>query len=173
MWFLKCLTVRDPRRIVLKSPPHTGRIKTLLELFPDARFIHIVRDPQVVFPSTMNLWRRLRHDEGLQTPRYEGLEEYVFETFQQMYDAFERDRESIDPVRFSEVRYEDLVADPIGQVRRVYDELGLGEFDAVLPAIEQYLESVKDYKKNRFQTPPELQAKIAERLKPYIEKYGY
>ncbi len=173
LWFLKCLTLKDPRRIVLKSPPHTARIKILLELFPDARFIHIVRDPQVVFPSTMNLWRRLRHDEGLQTPRYEGLEEYVFQTFEQMYDAFERNRELIDPARFSEVRYEELVADPIGQVRRVYDELELGQFDAVLPALQRYLESVKDYQKNRFETPPELQAEIARRLKPYIEKYGY
>ena len=32
-WFLKCLTVRTPRRIVLKSPPHTFRVKVLLEMF--------------------------------------------------------------------------------------------------------------------------------------------
>src|SRR5262249_34441633 len=40
--FLQALTYHDPRRLVLKSPPHSCRIKTLLELFPDARFIHIV-----------------------------------------------------------------------------------------------------------------------------------
>ena len=57
--FLRRLTFKDPRRLILKSPPHTCRIKLLLELFPDARFVHIVRDPYVVFPSTVNLWKSL------------------------------------------------------------------------------------------------------------------
>ena len=52
VWFLKCVTVRRRKRIVLKSPPHTFRVKTLLELFPNARFVHIIRDPHVIFPST-------------------------------------------------------------------------------------------------------------------------
>src|SRR5262249_55673566 len=47
--FLQHLTFKDPRRLILKSPPHSCRIPVLLELFPDARFVHIVRDPYVVF----------------------------------------------------------------------------------------------------------------------------
>ena len=35
MWFLKCLTVRESKRIVLKSPPHTFRIEALMEMFPE------------------------------------------------------------------------------------------------------------------------------------------
>ena len=95
MWFLKCLTVRTPKRIVLKSPPHTFRIKILLEMFPKARFIHIIRNPFVIFPSTINLWKRLYRNDGLQMPTYEGLDEQVFETFTRMYDVFERDRSLI------------------------------------------------------------------------------
>ena len=78
--FLRGLTFKDPRRLVLKSPTHSFRIKTLLELFPDARFVHIVRDPHVVFSSTVNLWKSLYRNHGLQTPTFAGLEEYVFET---------------------------------------------------------------------------------------------
>ena len=68
VWFLKCITVRRPRRIVLKSPPHTFRIKALLELFPDARFIHIVRNPYVIFPSTIKLWKCLYQDRACRFP---------------------------------------------------------------------------------------------------------
>ncbi len=46
LWFLKQVTLRHPKRLVLKSPPHTFRIRVLLEMFPDARFVHIV--PQSV-----------------------------------------------------------------------------------------------------------------------------
>ena len=70
LWFLKCVTLRNPKRLVLKSPPHTARIRVLLELFPDARFVHVVRDPCVIFPSTINLWRRHYRDQGLQVPKY-------------------------------------------------------------------------------------------------------
>ena len=46
-------------RLVLKSPPHSARIRILKELFPDALFVHIVRDPYVVFSSTVHLWKTL------------------------------------------------------------------------------------------------------------------
>jgi hypothetical protein len=173
VWFLKCLTVRSPKRIVLKSPTHTCRIKVLLELFPNARFIHLVRDPYVIFPSTVNLWKRLYHDQGLQIPDYQGLEEHVFRTFNRVYEAFERDRHLIDPSRFCQVRYEDLVGDPIEQVRMLYDRLELGGFDKVLPALRKYVAAQADYKTNRYEISEETRAEISRRWRRYIEQYGY
>ena len=173
MWFLKCLTVRTPRRIVLKSPPHTFRIKVLLEMFPKARFIHIVRNPLVIFPSTINLWKRLYRNDGLQVPTYEGLDEYVFKTFTRMYEVFERDRGLIPAGQFCEVRYEDLVAEPIQQMQRVYEELNLGGFEKVLPQMKTYFAKKADYKTNRYQLPPELAAEIGRRWAGFFERYGY
>ncbi len=173
MWFLKCLTVRTPRRIVLKSPPHTFRIKVLLEMFPKACFIHIIRNPYVIFPSTINLWKRLYRNDGLQMPTYEGLEEHVFATFSRMYEVFERDRSLIPAGQFCEVRYEDLVAQPIQQMQRVYDELNLGGFETVRPQMEAYFAQKADYKTNRYQLPPELAAEISRRWASFFQRYGY
>ena len=173
LWFLKCLTLRDPRRIVLKSPPHTGRIKVLLELFPQARFVHIVRDPYVIFPSTVNLWKRMHRRDGLQVPHHECLDEHTFATFERMYASFERDRQLIGPTRYCEVRYEDLVADPIGEMRKIYDGLELGQFARALPGLEEYVAGQKDYKTNRYEISPEIRAEITRRWSAFIEKYGY
>ncbi|MGA2031532.1 MAG: sulfotransferase [Thermoguttaceae bacterium] len=173
LWFLKCLTLRNPKRIILKSPPHTFRIKVLLELFPNARFIHIIRNPYVIFPSTVNLWKRLYADQGLQTPTGEGLEEYVLETFRKMYEVFERDRHLIPPENFCQVRYEDLVADPLGQMETVYQRLGLGKFQEVLPALTAYFARNANYQTNRYRLAPELEAEISRRWSPYIRRYGY
>ncbi|MGO8744588.1 MAG: sulfotransferase family protein [Thermoguttaceae bacterium] len=176
LWFLKCLTLADPRRVVLKSPPHTARIKVLLELFPNARFVHIVRDPFVLFSSTVTLWKRLHDDQGVQDAKkagYPGLEEYVFRTLNEMYAAFDRDRALIPPSHFAEVRYEDLVRDMVGQMRRIYDELDLGEFDKLLPALQKFVASQADYKKNRYQLAPEVRDEIARRWSGYIAQYGY
>jgi hypothetical protein len=171
--FLRQITYRTPKRIVLKSPPHTARIKTLLELFPRARFVHIVRDPFALFPSTMNLWTTLYRRHGLQVPQFEGLEEQVFETLERMYERFEADRELIAPERFYELRYEDLVRDPIGNVQMIYEKLGLGEFDGILPALEKYVAETKGYQTNCYEITPQQRGEISRRWAGYVRQYGY
>ncbi len=173
LWFLKCLTLRTPGRVVLKTPQHTCRVKTLLELFPDARFVHIVRDPYTIFPSTIKLWKRMYRYHGLQKPRYEGLEEHVFDTLNRMYDVFEEDRKLVDPSRFYEVRYEDLVADPAGKIKELYERLDLGDYENARPGVERYVERTKNYKVNRHELPAEMRDQITRRWGKYIERYGY
>jgi hypothetical protein len=172
--FLHELSFRDPRRLVLKSPTHTCRIPTLLELFPDARFVHIVRDPYVVFPSTVNLWKSLYATHGMQTPRFAGLEEHVFSTFTHLYERLEAGKKLIPAGRFHEVRYEDLIRDPLGEMRLLYERLELGEFDRVRPRLEQYLAAHAGYRTNRYNPlPPDLQAEITRRWGAVIRRYGY
>ncbi len=57
-YFLQKLTWKYRRPLVLKSPSHTCRIRLLLELFPDARFVHVHRNPYVVFLSNSTPARR-------------------------------------------------------------------------------------------------------------------
>jgi hypothetical protein len=172
-WFLKRVTFRDPKRIILKSPPHTGRIRVLLELFPDARFVHIVRDPYALFGSTVKLWKTLYKFQSLQEPKYEGMEEYVFSCFERMYGQFERDRELIDPARLFEVRYEDLVRNPIDQMRALYERLSLGEFEMALPKLEAYFRDKQDFRPDTYQLSAELRDEIDRRWGPYMHRHGY
>jgi hypothetical protein len=171
--FLQQITLKDPRCLVLKSPPHTCRIKVLQEMFPDALFVHIVRNPYVVFPSTVNLWKSLYRTHGLQRPTFRGLDEYVYATFTHMYERLEQTRGLVAPERFYELRYEDLVRDPLGQMRALYDHLGLGGFERLRPRLENYLASLAGYETNRYQLTDEQRAEIARRWRPVIERYGY
>jgi hypothetical protein len=171
--FLRQITYLRPKRIVLKSPPHTCRIKTLLEIFPQARFVHIVRDPFVLYASTYNLWRTLYRKHGLQRPTYEGLEEHVLRTFERMYEKFEAERELINSNRFCEVQYEELVRDPIGCVRTIYETLDLGDFDTVLPALERYVAATQGYQTNKYELSEEARGQVAQRWSDFIRRYGY
>ena len=171
--FLKQLTYKDPRRLVLKSPPHTCRIEALLQLFPDAQFVHIVRDPYVVFPSTVNLWKTLAQKHGLQPPHGAGMEEYVFSTFNRVYAGLERGRKLIDPARFYELRYEDLIQDPVGELAKLYGHLNLGGFEDYLPRLQAYLATIRGYETNRYQLRPEQRIEISRRWGTVIRQYGY
>ena len=170
---LQRITYRNPKRLVLKSPPHTARIPILLEMFPDAKFVHIARNPYVIFPSTVHTWKSLYKKHGLQTPTFAGLDEYVYSTFERMYERYEAGRKLADPSRFHELRYEDLMQNPLTEMERLYRQLSLGEFDRVKPRLEQYLEQNKGYETNKYDLTPEQKIEITRRWASYIQRYGY
>lgn len=171
--FLRTLTFKDQRRLVLKSPPHTCRIKVLRDMFPDARFIHIVRDPYAVFPSTVHLWKSLYLMHGLQHPTYEGLEEHVLATFDRMYRRLDETRGLVEPSRFHELKYEDLVRDPVGELKKLYDHLELDGWEAYRPRLEAYLDTLKGYETNRYALTPEQRAEVTRRWGWVFRRYGY
>ena len=171
--FLASLAAADPRRPVLKSPPHTARVGVLAEMYPESRFLHVVRDPFVVFSSTMRLWRSLHEVQSLQVDRGDTLEPYVFAAFEEMYAAFDRDRAALAPGRLHEIRYEDLVADPVARLAEAYERLDLGGFDDVRPMLEETARSMKQYRTNTYVSDPRIVAEISRRWGPFIERYGY
>lgn len=172
--FFQLVAMRRPgKRIVVKTPQHLGRMSVLQEMFPEARFVHIVRDPYKVFPSTMKLWKALYKVQAFQNANCVGLEEFVFQCFERMYAQFERDRAAIDPSRLHDIRYEDLVADPAGELEAIYNKLELGDFDRVRAPLADYLETTKDYKTNKFQLDSSLREQIDRRWGHWMRPFGY
>jgi hypothetical protein len=171
--FVKMLTLSTGKRVLLKSPPHTGRVEVLARLFPGAKFIHIARHPFALFPSTMRLWQSLDEVQGLQMPRGRGLDEYVFSCLTRMYAGFEEQRQRLDAGAIYDIHYEDLIADPVGQLAKIYRQLELGDFDSVRPKVAALVEEQKEYKPNKHKVHPELKEIIRQRWKAYFERYGY
>lgn len=171
--FLRTLTYRDPRQLVLKSPTHTARIPVLLEMFPEARFVHIVRDPRIVFPSTVRMRTSMTGGHCFQAPSGAGVQERVFQDFRVIYDRFEAARPLLKPGRFHELRYEDLVADPLGEMSRVYDALELDGFEAARPLLEQYLRQTDGYETNKYALDEPTRIEIERRCSDVMKRYGY
>ena len=171
--FLRRVTYKTGKRLVMKSPPHTARIKTLKAMFPKAIYIHIVRDPFVVFPSTVNLWKALYRTHGLQTPTFLGLEEQVLATFTHLYERLEEGKKLLGPEQFFEMRYEDLIKDPTATIKKVYDHFQLDGFEQCLPRLNNYLATVKGYETNKYQLSDGQRAEISRRWGDVIRRYGY
>ena len=171
--FLRRLAFRDPRRQVLKSPTHTARVGALAAAFPGAQFVHIVRDPRAVFPSTVHTWRQMWGSVAFQEPTFDGVEEYVLSSFERMYRAFERDRPTLSEGQLHEVKYEDLIRDPVGEVGKIYERLGLAGFDRARPRLADYAAKSKSFRTNTHDMADDLWQRIAGRWRGYIERYGY
>jgi omega-hydroxy-beta-dihydromenaquinone-9 sulfotransferase len=173
LYFAKAVTYLRNKPIVFKSPPHTGRIATLLEIFPEARFVHIARDPYELFASTLRLWKALDDVQGFQIAGDEGREAYVFAAFERMYRGYERQRHLVPPGRLHEIRYEDLTADPVEEMRTIYARLGLGDFEEIRPRLEEYLQDHADYQRNRHALSPAIREEIDRRWSGYMARFGY
>ena len=172
--FLKKLTLKHGRPLVLKSPPHTARIRLLLDLFPDARFVHIHRDPYDVFRSTRHMIRTVQPVFQLQaSPPLDG-DDTILGVYAEMYDAYFEQRGLIPEGRLCDVGYEDLVREPLAVVGSIYRTLGLAGFEGVQARLETYLGSISDYRKNRLDDLPEpLRRRIAHEWGRSFDEWGY
>jgi hypothetical protein len=175
VFFLKKLTWKYGRRpLVLKSPPHTCRIRLLLDLFPDARFVHIHRNPYRVFQSTRHWLRTAGAWYYLQRPDLRNLEERILRTSQEMYQVFFEERSLIPAGHFHEICFEDLEADPLGQLRMLYEALGLPDFEHVRPHLERYVARLSGYQKNTLpDVSPELKQRIVVGWRQWFDEWGY
>jgi hypothetical protein len=172
--FLKKLTLKYQRPLLLKSPPHTCRIRLLLEMFPEARFIHIHRDPYAVFQSSRRTFRLMLDWNGLQRPELDGLDNWVLRQYREMYDVFFDEKTLIPKHRFHEIRFSDLEKDPVGQLRSAYEMLALPDFRTVESELRKYVASLASYRKNVFtEIAPDLKGRIAREWGRCFEEWGY
>jgi hypothetical protein len=171
--FVQTLTLDKKTGLILKSPPHTGRVGTLYSMFPRAKFIHITRHPEEVYSSTVRLWKSLDSVQGLQVPKHEHLEEYVLNSLEKMYGGFDAQRPQIPSKQIVDVRYDELAANPVEVLRGVYEKLGMGEFERLKPHLEKYMADHEDFKVNRHSLDDETKAKIRDRWASFFETYGY
>jgi hypothetical protein len=168
------LAFKYGRPLVLKSPGHTCRIRLLLELFPEAKFVHIHRNPYDVFRSTRHTVRTVTPWWALQRPDYSDLEERSLRQYREVYEAFFEERGLIPKGHFHEIGFEALEADPIGQVRGIYEALALPDFRQVEPALRRYVASLSGYKKNTLpELPAELRSRVAREWRRCFDEWGY
>jgi hypothetical protein len=151
------------RRLVLKNPVNTARVRMLLEVFPDAKFIHIHRSPYDVFASTRNLYGKILEYTTLQKLDPRDSDEAIFILYEAMMRRFFADRALIPEGNLLEMRFDDLERDPLGEVRRVYEGLGLPGFADAEPALRRYIASQTSYSKNRFELAAQERERIGRR----------
>ena len=172
--FLRKVTLWAGRRLILKSPAHTARIRTLLKLFPEAQFVHISRNPYAVFQSTKHLYQTMFRTTSLQPTDNLDLDEMVLRRYEIVYERFHAERSMIPVGRYCELHYEELDADPIRAMKKIYSELELQGFDKAYPHLLRHIATIGDYQKNKFrQLPTALQDKIGQRWFRSFDEWGY
>jgi hypothetical protein len=172
-YFMKKLSFSKGKRIVLKSPPHLGRIPVLLKMFPGAKFVHITRNPYVVYQSFQKNWRRGHALSHLQKPDPLVIKEVILSWYTDLFALYERDRQLIPPGDLHELRFEDLEKSPRQSLEKIYQELSLPGFENFWQRASAYLDGLAGYKKNAYTLTEEVRALINQRWRFFFERYDY
>ncbi len=133
-----------------KNPPHTGRVKELVKMFPHAKFIYLMRNPYTVFESTRSFFANTIQPLKLQNITPEELEQNILSVYAKLYHKYEADKHCIPEGNLVEVKFEDFEADAVAMTRHIYQTLAIPGFEEAFPAISKYVGEKKAYKKNKY-----------------------
>ena len=171
---LRKATLNDPHKpLLIKNPVNTARIKILLELFPDAKFIHIYRNPYTVFLSSRHFFQSVLQITQLQGIDPEALDDNILWFYKELMQRFFDEKDLIPGENFTEVRFEDFEESPLTEVQRIYDELGLPGYSNAESAFRKYLATLGDYRKNHYEIDPPTIAKVRSHWRFTIDRWAY
>jgi hypothetical protein len=161
------------RRLLLKNPGYTAQIGAIRALWPDARFVHIYRNPYVVFESTRRALRTVLRELALQSHEHVPIDEVVLEVYPRMMSRLLEEVDRLPSRAIVHVGFEELERNPLGQLERIYRSIQLGNYAAARPRIEAYLQSIHDYRKSTYAFSKESVGRVTERWQPFVTRFGY
>jgi hypothetical protein len=173
---LQHLQWRVPGEWVLKWPKHLFSLDALLDTYPDARIVWTHRDPGRVLPSVVDFVGSIRR--GI-SPVYDpvrfGNEWVALEEIGLLRAMTVRERIR-DESRFYDLQYNDLIADPVAAVSRIYEHFGIAVDDEIRGRVADYQADNPQDKHGRHRYTPDQYGldvdRIRQRFRPYIERYG-
>ena len=134
-YYRSCLQRRlyasGPRKTILtKATQSSGAVESLLEAFPDGRFITIIRHPYESVPSHVSVfwpvWQA--HSPGLRKdgPESKAYARLAVEWFRHLFEF----RQKANPEQYYCIDYRDLTRDPKAALEKLYDHFGWGMSEA-------------------------------------------
>lgn len=176
-YFLKKIMFQTGgKRVIVKSCAHMARIRLLLEMFPDARFVYVHRDPYEVFASMLHMRGHTDWENFLQVPQGDWdhqLQEETLHLGERLFDRYLQDRPLIPDDHLLEFRYDELVGHEIEHIERVFARFGLPGIQRARPVLEKYVSGLKGYRRNQLRITDEQKAAVKERWGFVFDAFGY
>lgn len=137
-----------------KNPPHTGKVKEILEMFPNAKFIYLMRNPYTVFESTRSFFTNTIIPLQLQKISVGDMENNILEIYTRLYRKYEEDKKLIPAGNLIEIKFEDFETNAMEMTEKIYQTLSIPGFEEAKADIATYLDKKKGYKKNAYKYEP-------------------
>ncbi len=161
------------QRFISKNPPNIFRIPQLLNMFPDARFLYIYRNPYRVLSSFILFMDQVIKEVGFQKTDRVNFNKQLFSLFKNALDKYEIDKNIIPKENLLEIKYEDFKKDPMSEIETIYSQFKLADFERSADKFSQLIHSQKDQKSGGHFIPEYLSDFIENELSDYMIRHNY
>ena len=144
--FLKLLTWQDPAPVwVLKTPHHLEHLGIVWELFPEVTVVQTHRDPAVTLPSFCSM---IAHSRGVFSDHVDadGIGKQLLHKTAYMVHAGLNARKKNPGHPCVDIHYKDLIRDPLGQVKRIYEAAGMTLTEEAAQRVEACLSENRQHR---------------------------
>jgi len=173
-YFIKKITYKNNGKpVLLKSLVNTGKIKHVLELYPNAKFIHIHRNPYKVYMSTWKLYQKILPIFSFQHIDSETLDENILYNYKELFSRYLKEKSLIPKENLIEFGYTKFINDPVETLKETYEKLRIPQFEKAKPFFEKYVDDHRNYKAEEYQFNGSLKKKIYKNWKIMFDAYGY
>lgn len=159
-----------------KNPAFSGRVESLIEQFPDARFVVMVRDPREAIPSLLKMMQTAWRAQGWSESRIERSVQALLANSVHTYLHPLETLEAHPATRSIVVDYRELVAQPERTVERVYETLGLTMTPAVATALDEAQARARTHTSDHRYALEEFgidEARLKEDLRGLFDRFGW
>jgi hypothetical protein len=171
--YIKRALIREGKVwFVSKNPPNTARIKILIEMFPDARFVYIHRNPYEVYVSSQRFFSAILKPLQLQSISEEAFNAHILDTFSKLHDAYQEQKTQLEPNRLVEMKYENFIQNEVSYLRFLYNQLEIKLPKGLAEGWERATEN-KAHRASGYNFSPQTIAEVNAALGNRIEEMGY
>ncbi|MDN3658660.1 sulfotransferase [Ferruginibacter paludis] len=161
------------KKLVLKSPPNTARIKLLLSIFPNAKFIFIHRNPYEVYVSNKKFWKVIQNTYALAGTKSVNVNSIILDTYSKMMHRYLQEKDLIPEGQLIEIPYAELIQKPLESMRKIYETIHLDDFDYCENKMRSFVEGRKNFVRLEHDIPAEERKVVSEKLAPFIRQWNY
>ena len=158
------------KRFVSKNPPNTARIKTLLEMFPEAQFVYMHRNSYESIFSFQRFMHAVHDGIKLQNYDQEVHTHNMVKIYKTVLEHYNEQKKLIPAGQLIEVKYEEFEQDMISHTKKVYDKLSIPGFEKALPFMEKHVAEISNHKRRIHKIDPEFIELVNKEIGNLVEE---
>jgi len=162
------------KQLVLKNPSNTARVKLLLDLYPQAKFLFIYRNPYHVY---LSMKRNIETEMTLYAiqnpPAWNQFESAMVDLYLRMFHKYQQEKTLIPKGNLIEIQYETFIRTPVEEMKRIYQTLGFSDFQTKKTIFQQFVAAQTTIKKKKYSIDPTLKSHIYDLMNEAIDFWEY
>lgn len=160
-------------RFISKSPSNMARISQILEMFPDARFIFLYRDPYKTIESFYRFFKEVMPVIQVQDANEELTRKRLTRVYVDLVRQYYLDKDKIPPQNLMEIKFEDFSKNAVEGLSRIFDQFGIPGFEDARQYFESYLDEMSGFKQTKYDITHETIKWVNEYACDIVDRLDY